>query len=151
MKYPDLSRGAGRGGKGGVSDLTAQNRPDSATSDLLRLERDSHFFATLDLRVEKLREQSRVHELVADQLLRPEVPGAYVLRRGKLRVTEFLPDGREVTRAVLLAGSTWTTWTGAASGEDPSGDVYSLARLVLMALGHVEIWQLPPDTLENPD
>ena len=101
--------------------------------------------------MENLRSESRIIGLVADQLFQPLVPGDFVLRLGKVRASEFLPDGREVTRAVLLAGSTLSTRQVATTGEDPGQDIYSLAQMVLMALGDVEIWQLPPNTLASPD
>ena len=131
-----------------MADQEAQGR---VAHDLLSIQRDSHFFATRGGQVENLRSESRVIGLVADQLFQPLVPGDYVLRLGKVRASEFLPDGREVTRAVLLAGSTLSTRQAAEASEDPGQDIYSLAQMVLMALGDVEIWQLPPDTLASPD
>ena len=74
---------------------------------------------------------------------------AYIVRLGKLRVTQFLPDGREVTRAVLQAGALLTAAEIAAREADPAADVYHLADMVLMALGEVELWALPPEALDH--
>ena len=60
---------------------------------------------------------------------------------------EFLPDGREITRAVLQAGSLLVTAVGNADA-DPEADVYVLRDCVLMALGEAELWLLPSGVLE---
>lgn len=113
----------------------------------LALHRDANVFAERqDLRA-KLEKERQVVRLAPDQLLHPETPAAYVVRLGKLRVSEFQADGREITRAVLQAGATFTT-AGEDQGADPAADVYILGDLVLMALGEAELWQLPPGLLE---
>ena len=72
------------------------------------------------------------------------------MRRGNLRVTELLDDGREVTRAVLQAGAVSRIREDAAAlaGDDAATPLYSLARTVLMALGETELWQLPSGVLD---
>lgn len=85
--------------------------------------------------------------LTADQLLHPGGPGDYVVRHGRLRLSEFLADGREICRAVLQAGFCFTVH---GPGPDPRPGA-PLRASVLMALGDVEIWQLPVGRLGRPD
>ena len=119
----------------------------------LALHRDANIFAERrDLR-ERLEKERRVIRLAPDQLLHPECPAAYVVRLGKLRVSEFRPDGREITRAVLQAGGVFDLAAGDPDNPDdphadPVADVYILDDLVLMALGEVELWRLPPGLLD---
>jgi hypothetical protein len=116
---------------------------------ILTIHRDAHFFSTRPLLAEKL-EQTRKRILLApDQLLHPEVPLAYIVRLGKLRVTQFLPGGAEVTRAVLQAGALLTAGEISHGEADPTADVYYLPEMVLMALGEVELWALPTAALDQ--
>jgi len=118
-------------------------------SRVLTIRRDAHIFSARPLLAEKL-EQTRKRILLApDQLLHPEIPMAYIVRLGKLRVTQFLPGGAEVTRAVLQAGALLTTGKVSSGEADPAADVYHLSEMVLMALGEVELWALPTPTLEQ--
>ena len=113
----------------------------------LALLRGANVFAERrDLRA-KLDKERRVVRLAPDQLLHAEAPAAYVVRLGKLRVSEFQPDGREITRAVLQAGAAFTL-AAAGRDADPVADVYILGDLVLMALGETELWQLPAGLLD---
>jgi len=122
----------------------------SHSGQLLTIGRDSHLFSSRPLLVEKLEETRRRLLLAPDQLLHPEAPEAYIVRRGKLRVTQFLPGGAEVTRAVLQAGATLIASESAPGEADPAADVYHLNDMVLMALGEIELWVLPPEALD-PD
>ena len=98
-----------------------------------------------DLR-ERLEKEREVDQLAADQILHATAPATYLVRLGKLRVSEFLTDGREITRAVLQAGAVLeTAMDGAAT--DPEADVYDLRECVLMALGEAELWLLPAGRL----
>ena len=118
-------------------------------SQVLTIRRDAHFFSARPLLAEKL-EQTRQRILLApDQLLHPEVSLAYIVRLGKLRVTQFLPGGSEVTRAVLQAGALLTAEENSGREADPAADVYHLSEMVLMALGEVELWGLPAAALEQ--
>jgi hypothetical protein len=118
-------------------------------SQVLTIRRDAHFFSARSLLAEKL-EQTRQRILLApDQLLHPEVPLAYIVRLGKLRVTQFLPGGAEVTRAVLQAGALLTAEEISGGEADPEADVYHLSEMVLMALGEVKLWALPNAALEQ--
>ncbi|MFH1844311.1 MAG: hypothetical protein ABIF77_14000 [bacterium] len=96
--------------------------------------------------------------LAADQLFHPAVPLDAAVRLGKLRVSEFLPDGREVTRAILQAGTTFYTRAAPGSedtsepdaGGDPdhgSPPQHDLANMVLMSLGEMELWLFPAGEL----
>jgi hypothetical protein len=115
----------------------------------LDLDRDARLFATrreLAARLEREREQ---RPLIGDELLHPPVPCDLVVRFGNLRISELLPDGREVTRAVLQAGAVCRTREDA--GESPAGPIYRLRDLVLMALGETEIWILPAGAVADED
>lgn len=118
----------------------------TAPAPILALRRDVHYFTDHPGLAQRLEHDQRPVSLAPDELLHPPVPAEYVVRRGKLRVSQFLDDGREVTRAVLQAGATFRTLAGAA-GADPAADVYFLPELVLMALGEAELWALEPGSL----
>jgi hypothetical protein len=123
--------------------MTTASRPG------LTIQRGAHFFSTRPDLAEKLEKTRRRILLAPDQLLHPEVSLAYIVRLGKLRVTQFLPAGSEVTRAVLQAGALLTVEEIAPAQADPAADVYYLSDMVLMALGEVELWALPPEALDQ--
>ena len=113
----------------------------------LEMHRDRNVLAERpDLR-ERLEKDRVVVQLAPDQILHTEAPATYLVRLGKLRVSEFLPDGREITRAVLQAGALLITSVG-NEDADPAADVYVLRDCVLMALGEAELWLLPAGLLE---
>ena len=113
---------------------------------LLCLRRDAHLFSRHPDVAARLSGDRRVLPLAPDQLLHPTNPAGYLVRRGRLRVTELLPDGREITRAVLQAGAGLETLTG---GEpDASRDRYPLAAVILTALGEAELWQVPAGSFD---
>jgi hypothetical protein len=112
----------------------------------LTLHRHQNIFTErADLR-ERLERHRAAVQLSPDQLLHAEVPATYLVRLGKLRVSEFLEDGREITRAVLQAGALLTTDTGGPA-PDAAADTYLLGDCVLMALGETELWRVPPEAL----
>ena len=128
----------------------------------LTLLRGAHLFSGGTPDVEKLERQSRIVRMAPDQLFHPaevrEMPGEepdaqtaaaeFAVRRGKLRVSRFLPDGREVTLAVLQAGAAFTVRpAGPEEASDPEADRYDLDDIVLMALGEGELWALPAGTV----
>ena len=119
--------------------------PDPAPT--LALVRGANVFNTDPERMERLEKARQAVQLAPDQLLHPDVPATYVVRLGKLRVSQFLPDGREITRAVLQAGSVLAT-AKPGRDADPTLDVYILHDIVLMALGEAELWRLPPGALD---
>jgi hypothetical protein len=129
---------------------------------VLWFDRDARLFATRRVASEELRERSDVLPLVPDELLHLQEPCDLVVRRGNLRLSEFLADGREVTRAVLqtgavccvrLAGPGETPARGAPGtpdggvGDTVRSPLYSLQSTVLMALGETELWLLPAGSL----
>lgn len=114
---------------------------------LLRLRRDTHLFAARPQLAERLAREQRTLPLAPDQLLHPAVPAGYLVRRGRLRVTQLLPDGREVTRAVLQAGASLESSAGGPA--DPARDAYPLADMILAALGETELWQVPAGSLDE--
>ena len=113
------------------------------------IRRNAHLFASQPGKVEKLKVASRRILLAPDQLLHPEVPRVFIVRLGKLRVTQFLPTGAEVTRAVLQAGALLSVAEMSSGQADPTDDVYHLSEMVLMALGEVELWALPTAALDK--
>ena len=119
------------------------------TGQILKLRRDTHLFSAQPALAEKVKLERKRIKLAPDQLLHPDVPMAYIVRLGKLRVTQFLPGGAEVTRAVLQAGSVVTAANSATGEADPAADAYHLSEMVLMALGEVELWALPPEALKQ--
>lgn len=134
------------------TELEDLDRPLPLPRGTVSLDREARLLATRRALVPRLKERAVVVRLVADELLHPEPPCDLVVRRGNLRVSEFLPDGREVTRAVLQAGAVCRVRpdTAAPVGEEPASPVYSLAQIVMMALGESELWQLPAGVLD-PD
>jgi len=119
------------------------------TRQILTVRRDAHLFSAQPALAEKLERIRKRIRLAPDQLLHADVPLTYIVRLGKLRVTQFLPRGSEVTRAVLQAGALLTTAEITDEQADPAKDVYYLSEMVMMALGEVELWALPPEALEQ--
>ncbi len=115
------------------------------------IRRDAHLFAKRPGLMERVAKQHELIPLAADQLLHAETPRDHIVRRGKLRVTQFLPDGREMTRAVLQAGAVLLTRPLSDQTVDPETDRYLIGDLVIMALGEVELWALPTGALEQTE
>lgn len=113
---------------------------------LLCLRRDAHLFSRQPDLAARLEQGRRVLPLAPDQLLHAAMPAGYLVRRGRLRVTQLLPDGREITRAVLQAGSGLETRVGGVA--DPGSDAYPLADVILAALGETELWQVPAGSFD---
>ena len=122
-------------------------------SPLLVLNRNADLFARRRDFTDQLAGRARVIKLAPDQILHPEVPREFLVRLGKLRISQFFEDGREVTRAVLQAGAVLRTelpGTGTEpTGPAPAADVYRLDSVVLMALGEVDLWSLEPGSLPD--
>jgi len=112
---------------------------------ILAFRRDTHLFSEQRDLIDRLQSRRRLIQLAQDQILHADTGSDFIVRRGKLRVSQFMPRGREVTRAVLQAGTVLATRS--AGGENPAADVYWLADVVLMALGEVELWALPEGSL----
>ena len=124
--------------------------PDQPHAHLI-IRRDAHLFAKRPGLMERVERQRELIPLAADQLLHVQTPRDHIVRRGKLRVTEIVPDGREITRAVLQAGAVILTREAENRAADPAADRYLVDDLVLMALGEVELWALPAGALEQSD
>jgi len=122
-----------------------------STSNALIIRHDAHLFAKRPGLMEKMEKQHELIPLASDQLLHAETPRDHIVRRGKLRVTQFLPDGREMTRAVLQAGAVLLTRSLENQAADPEADRYLIDELVIMALGEVELWALPAGALEQAE
>jgi len=119
------------------------------TNHLLIIRRDAHLFANRPGLMEKLAAERTIVFLAADQLLHPTQPNDLIVRRGKLRVTQLLADGREITRAILQAGAVLLLRAPGSQEAGPAADCYLVGDLVLMALGEVELWVLPTSALEQ--
>ena len=126
------------------------DQPRDLPHGTVAFDRDARFFATRRALADKLRGRRTKIRLVADELLHPDPPCDLVVRRGNLRVSELLDDGREVTRAVLQAGAICRVREddGSVHGDLPGSPLYSLGHTVLMALGEAEIWILPGGALD---
>jgi hypothetical protein len=111
--------------------------------------RNSHFFVANAGRIEELESHREIVHLVADQLLHPLVPRHYIVRKGRIRISHFLEDGREITRAVLQAGSVIRTQDNHLHGDKPAADLYSLSGIVIMALGETELWAFSENELAD--
>ncbi len=114
---------------------------------LLSFKREAHLFSTRRQLVARLEGRHQMIKLAPQQLLHSQVPADFVVRLGKLRISQFLAGGDEVAREVLQAGAALVTISGDESQADPAADLYPLSSLVLMALGEAELWSLPAGSL----
>lgn len=158
--------------RGRRTELDDLERSPLLVPALFQFVRDARLFSARGLPVLQGGEgERRVARLAPNELFRPPVPSDTVVRLGQLRVSEFLPDGREVARAVLQAGSLFRArpWPdsarkGAAPGGDgeasaaaaradapaaPPAPWSNLAYIVLMALDEAELWILPAGALDE--
>jgi len=124
---------------------TPQSHPYAA----LLFGRDDHFFADNAGRIEELESRRELMVLGSDQILHPLVPRHYIVRKGKIRISQFLNDGREITRAVLQAGSVFYTQGTDDDGDKPAADLYNLSGIVVMALTETELWSFPENSLDD--
>ncbi len=137
-----------------LGDLARPLESPAATFEFVR---EARLFTRRPADLHPLEAQRRVVRLAPNQLCHPPVPADVAVRLGQIRVTEFLPDGREVARAVLQAGSFFRTRPAvtapdAASGAAPgavSRTRHDLADIVLMALDEAELWLLPAGALDE--
>lgn len=115
----------------------------------LEVVRDARVFTAGADRIQELEGQSVTHRLLAGQELEAAAACDLVVRQGNVRVCEYLPDGREVTRAVLQTGMVCRLRDGMAAGRsDATGSsLYSLTAASLVSLGASEVWQLPVGAL----
>jgi hypothetical protein len=134
------------------TELDDLDQPAGPPVARLTLARDARLFARQAVDPRRLEQSRETVALLPDELFHPAVPVDVVVRRGRLRVSEFLPDGREVARAVLQAGAILRTrpWAEpAADAPDAPAPWYDLAYVVLMALDDAELWVLPAGALDG--
>ncbi len=115
-------------------------------SKTLSLIRDARLFMRRPELLDDLEGVRRPVLLAPSQLVDFVAPADWVVRLGRLRLAEFLPDGRELCRSVLQAGSCVIT------RDDHDGTDHhrlDLSRTTLMALGKAELWRLPAGTLDD--
>lgn len=117
------------------------------SGNVLIFGRNSHFFTKNAGRIEELESLREQLVLASDQLHHPVVPRHYIVRKGKVRISQFMDDGREVTRAVLQAGSVFRTQQVDDAGDKPPADLYCLSSIVIMALGEAELWAFSENQL----
>ena len=132
------------------TELSDLDHPPDLPHGTLTLDRDARFFATGGPLTDRLRDQRTRTHLIPNELLHPRPPCDLVIRRGNLRVSELLADGREVTRAVLQTGAVCRVRAtdSESHGDHPGSPLYNLGHTVLMALGETEIWTLPAGALD---
>jgi len=104
---------------------------------------EAHLFGRRPDLLDDLQREADVLQLVANELVDIDPIADWVVRRGRLRLAEFLDDGREMTRGVLEAGSCFVT----RSEDDFEGLPRDL--VTVMALGDTELWRCDPDTFRR--
>jgi hypothetical protein len=137
---------------GGGTEREDLERDIELPDGLFTFVRDARLFARNHARLQRLEAQHRSVPLAPDQIFHPAIPVDAVVRKGKLRVSELLPDGREVTRAVLQAGAIFRTrpCEPVATPMEPASP-YHLADIVLTSLGEGELWLLAAGVLDQDD
>lgn len=114
---------------------------------VLALIRDARLFMRRPDLLEDLDDVRAEMLLAPSRLVALDGNADWVLRLGRMRLAEFLPDGRELCRAVLQSGSCFVTRPTPSS--EPEGPWLDLSRTTLMALGDVRLWHLPAGTLSR--
>ena len=115
----------------------------------LIIDRNARIFTAGPERTRDLAAQATVHRLMAGQVFTPDTPCDLVMRQGSLRIRETLPDGRQVTRAVLQTGMLCALRTPTAADEALADHALKLERCGLIALGDSEVWVLPSGVVKN--
>lgn len=121
----------------------------AAPAQRLTLHGEAHLFGRRPELMEALATEARRQRLVIDQLVDLDPVADWIVRRGRLRLAEFLPDGRELARGVLETGTCFTTRTGPPDPDDDRS--LDRDRITLMALGESELWRLDPDAFRRHD
>ncbi len=132
------------------TELDDLGQPPARPAAWFAFARDARLFGRRAVDPRRLEEGRVTVALLPNELHRPPVPADVAVRLGRIRVSEFLPDGREITRAVLQAGALFRTRPWPAPPGDPAPG-FDLAYVVLMALDDAELWVLPPGALDGAD
>jgi hypothetical protein len=90
-----------------------------------------------------LQQDAVVLHLCANELVDLDPVADWVVRLGRIRLAEFIDDGRELTRGVLEAGSCFITRC-----EDISNGL-ARDRVTVMALGETELWRCDADAFRR--
>lgn len=118
-----------------------------ARADLVAVAAASHLFGRRPELMDALADAAALQRLTSNQLVDLDPVADWVVRRGRLRLAEFLDDGREMAHGVLEAGSCFVT----RARHDPDPDVATAPlprdRATLMALGETELWRLEAGAL----
>jgi len=122
--------------------------PQESRAAVVAVAAASHLFGRRPELMDALADDARVQRLAVNQLVDLDPAADWVVRRGRLRLAEFLPDGREMAHGVLEAGSCFVTRAESASDDDAlAGAPLARDRATLMALGPTELWRLEPGAL----
>jgi hypothetical protein len=101
---------SGRAADGEKSPDEDVSRVGSGTGPaVFAFQRGRRLFAQQGDLVRRIEKKRVLVQLAPDQLFHASVPCDGAVRLGKLRVSEIMPDGHEVTRGVLQAGVVFTT------------------------------------------
>ena len=106
---------------------------------------EAHLFGRRPDLMETLHQDTTVLHLCANELVDLDPVADWVVRLGRIRLAEFLDDGRELTRGVLEAGSCFIT----RCEDIPDGLVRD--RVTVMALGETELWRCDADAFRRHD
>ncbi len=119
------------------------------SNPFIHFQRSDLFFVNNAAKMESLKTHSRKIDLTSDQILHPDTPQHYIVRKGKIRISQFLDDDREITRTILQAGSVFSTFNKEDIGDKPAADIYSLPGIVVMSLTETELWAFSENALDD--
>jgi len=120
--------------------------PETSPSNLLRLVRKAGPPGSW---LDRPGDEDVTVTLVSSQLFHPRADREYHLKAGLLRVSELLPDGREVTRAILQPGAGLSSLPGDPGQANAAEDVYPVERMIMMSLGETELLSRPRTILSK--
>ncbi len=109
----------------------------------LALHGEAHLFGRRPTLMDDLHPEATVLHLCANELVDLDPVADWVVRLGRIRLAEFLDDGRELTRGVLEAGSCFIT----RCEDIPNGWIRD--RVTVMALGETELWCCDADAFRR--
>lgn len=132
------------------TELDDLDRPAAPPVAWFAFARDARLFARRAVGPRRLEEGRETVALQPNEIFAPPVPADVAVRLGRIRVSQFLPDGREITRGVLQAGALFRTRRWPEPAAAPASG-FDLAYVVLMALDDAELWVLPSGALDGAD